>query len=161
METSEKGQQKRCIHCGQYFTPDRRAWKRQVTCLRKACRMKQKRESQRKWVAANPGCFTGRYENTRQWREEHPGYQQKWRAKRRKIRGAGSEMQGEIQDGISPAKPLRIIRLVIPEVLLRGEIQDEIRLVRQCGGCFVAAGMGMQDTRRDGSSPLLQVSSPP
>lgn len=157
METIEKGQQKRCIHCGRYFTPDRRAWKRQVTCLRKACLAKQKRESQRKWVEANPGCFTGRYENTRQWREEHPGYQRKWRAKRRKIRG----IQGEIQDEISPAKPLRIIRLVMPEVILRGEIQDEIRLVRQSGNCFFVAGMGMQDTRRDGLAQPLQISSPP
>lgn len=158
METSEKGQQKRCIHCGRFFTPDRRAWKRQVTCLRKACRTKQKRESQRKWVAANPGCFNGRYENTKQWREEHPGYQREWRAKKGKIRGA---MQGEIQDGISPAKPLRIIRLVIPEVVLRGEIQDEIRLVRQSGHCFFVAGRGMQDTRRDGLQEPLQISSPP
>ena len=31
----------------------------------------------------------------------------------------------------------------------RGEIQDEIRLVRQCGCGFFVAGLGMQDTRRD------------
>jgi hypothetical protein len=71
-----------------------------------------KSESQRKWVEANPDYFNGRYENTKQWRKEHPGYQRKWRSKRR-----------EIQDEIRPAKPVKIIRLAIPEVMLRGEIQ--------------------------------------
>jgi len=41
--------------------------------------------------------------------------------------------------------------LMIPERMLKNEIQDEIRLVRQCGcGFYVAGGEnGVRDTRFD------------
>jgi len=41
--------------------------------------------------------------------------------------------------------------LVIPERILKNEIQDEIRLVRQCGCGFYVAGekKALQDTRFD------------
>jgi len=47
----------------------------------------------------------------------------------------------EIQDEIPPSEPVRTMVLVIPERMLKNEIQDEIRLVRQCGcGSYVAGG---------------------
>jgi hypothetical protein len=134
----EKVEQKRCIYCGRFFKPDRRVVKRQKSCKDKGCRSKLKKESQRRWLEANPGYFRGRYPNTKQWRESNPGYQRAWRAKRRKI-----------QDEIPPKKPLITLRLVIPEKWLKGEIQDEIRLERQCGCGFFVTGRGMRDTRRD------------
>lgn len=148
MGTIKTNQQKKCTHCGRYFKPDKRAWKRQQTCQDKVCRAKQKKQSQKKWIDANPDYFKCRYENTRQWRSEHPDYQREWRAKRR-----------EIQDEMPPAKPIKIIRLAIPEKLLKDEIQDEIRLVKQCGCGFFVAGRGMQDTRRDGIPNAFQISS--
>lgn len=89
-------------------------------------------------MEANPGYFRQRYPNTKQWRQQNPDYQRLWRAKRR-----------EIQDEIPLEKPIRTIRLVVPEKLFRGEIQDEIRLVRQCGCGFFVTGGGTQDTRLD------------
>lgn len=100
--------------------------------------MRRKKESQKRWLKDNPGYFKGRYEYIKQWRREHSGYQRQWRAKRHKI-----------QDEISPSKPIMIIRLAIPAKLLKGEIQDEIRLVKQCGCGFFVTGGEMQDTRRD------------
>ena len=94
------------------------------------CRAKRKRESQKKWLEANPGYFKGRYSEVKAWREKHPDYQRLWRKKVR-----------EIQDKIPPAEPVRTMVLVIPEKMLKNEIQDEIRLVRQCRcGSYVAGG---------------------
>lgn len=137
MEDNEAGQ-KRCGYCGKYFRPDYRVGERQKACKDRLCQTRRKKEAQKRWLEANPGYFNGRYEYVKQWRKEHPDYQRRWRAKRR-----------EIQDETSPSKPILIIRLAIPAKLLKGEIQDEIRLVRQCGCGFFVAGGGMQDTRLD------------
>lgn len=137
MEDKE-ARQKRCVYCGRYFRPDYRVGERQKACKSRVCQVKRKKEAQKRWLESNPGYFEGRYPEIKEWRKAHPDYQRRWRAKRRKI-----------QDEISPSKPILIIRLAIPAKLLKGEIQDEIRLVRQCGCGFFVAGGGMQDTRRD------------
>jgi hypothetical protein len=128
MEATERGQ-KRCVYCGRYYRPDPRARKTQKSCRDTKCRAQRKRESQRKWTEANPGYFRGRYVNVKEWRKAHPDYQRLWRKKVR-----------EIQDKIPPAEPVRTMVLVIPEKMLRNEIQDEIRLVKQCGCGFYVAG---------------------
>lgn len=74
---------KRCLWCGRYFRPDRRAGDNQKCCGREDCRHKRKTKAQQRWVAANPGCFSGRYANTKAWRQEHPGYQRQWRRRGR------------------------------------------------------------------------------
>ena len=131
-------QRKRCVYCGRYFNPDRRAGARQKACKARACQARRKQDSQRRWLESNPGYFAGRYDCVKQWRKEHPDYQRRWRAKRR-----------EIQDEIPPSNAIRTIRLEIPAEWFKGEIQDEIRLKRQCGCGFFIAGGGMRDTRSD------------
>lgn len=98
----------------------------------------RKGESQKMWVEANPGYFRGRYAYVREWRGRNPDYQTKWRERRR-----------EIQDEIPHENPVKTVRLVIPEILLSGEIQDEIKLVRHCECGVFVAGEVVQDTRRD------------
>ncbi len=141
MEDKEAGQ-KRCGYCGKYFRPDYRVGERQKACKDRLCQARRKKEAQKRWLENNPGYFKGRYTEIKEWRKAHPDYQRRWRARRRAKRR-------EIQDEITPSKPVITIRLVIPAKLLKGEIQDEIRLVRQCGCGFFVAGWGMQDTRRD------------
>jgi len=127
MKATETGP-KKCAYCGRYYRPDPRARKIQRSCQDATCRAKRKRESQKKWLEANPGYFKGRYSEVKAWRKEHPDYQRLWRKRVR-----------EIQDKIPPSEPSRTMVLVIPEKMLKNEIQDEIRLVRQCGcGSYVA-----------------------
>ena len=128
MEPTERGQ-KRCLYCGRYYHPDPRARKAQKSCKEAKCRAKRKSESQRRWVEANPGYFRGRYVKVKEWRKQHPDYQRLWRKKVR-----------EIQDKIPPSEPVRTMVFVIPEKMLQNEIQDEIRLVRQCGCGFYVPG---------------------
>ena len=137
---AKKREQKRCVYCGRYYKPDPRARKTQKSCSNAECRAKRKRESHLKWLEANPGYFKGRYENIKEWRKKHPDYQRLWRKKAR-----------EIQDKIPPSEAVKTMVLVIPEKMLKNEIQDEIRLVRQCGcGVYIAGGKrGLRDTRLD------------
>jgi hypothetical protein len=129
MEATKNGP-KRCVYCGRYYRPDPRARRIQKSCQDATCRAKRKRESQRRWVEANPDCFKGRYSEIKAWREKHPDYQRLWRKRVR-----------EIQDKIPPSEPVRKMVLVIPEKMLQNEIQEEIRLVRQCGcGVYVTGG---------------------
>ena len=133
--------QKRCKYCGRYFRPDKRV-KGQKSCFRKPCKSKRKKESQEAWLKKNPDYFKGRYEQTKEFREKNPTYQSEWRAKRR-----------EIQDEIPSSGPIKTIRIVVPEKILKCEIQDEFRLVKQCGCGFFVTGPGVRDTRRDRLKP--------
>lgn len=142
METKTHLRQKRCTYCGCFFIPDPRVSDRQKSCKSKKCQSKRKRLAQKKWVKKNPDYFKGRYENTKQWRKNNPDYQRQWRAKNRKKRN-------EIQDEIPSKSSLKTISLVVPDSFFKGEIQDEIRLVRQCGCRFFVYGKGMQDTSSD------------
>jgi hypothetical protein len=129
--------QKRCVCCGRYYRPDVRAREIQKSCKDPNCRAKRKRESHHKWLEANPDYFKGRYVEIKEWRRKNPDYQRLWRKKTR-----------EIQDRIPPAEPVRTMVLVIPDKILKSEIQDEIRLVRQCGCGFYVAGVetALRDT---------------
>ncbi len=141
------GEQKRCICCGRYFKPDSRVGKRQKACKDKTCQTTRKMGNQKTWLESNQGYFQGRYAYVKQWRKDNPDYQRRWRAKRR-----------EIQDEIPLSNPIRTIRLVIPAKWFKGEIQDEIRLKRQCGCGFFVTGAGMQDTRSDCRSGQAEIS---
>jgi len=139
MAAHKVNQQKNCKYCGRFFTPDYRVKDRQVSCFREICQSKRKKENQKNWVAANPDCFAGRYENTKAWRGERPDYQKLWRAGKRI----------EIQDEIPSSKPVKSVRIVVPVKWLKDEIQDEIILARRCQCGFYVTSRGVQDTRRD------------
>jgi len=139
MKTKTHKNQKRCICCGRFFIPDCRVGGRQKSCKLKKCQKKRKKLSQKSWVEKNQDYFKGRYGNTKQWRKNNPDYQKLWRAKNRKIRS-------EIQDEIPIKSSLKTIHLVMPDDFFKDKIQDEIRLVRQCGRRFFVAGKKMQDT---------------
>jgi len=88
-----------------------------------------RRVGERQKCCQNPECRQKRKGENRQ----------RWRAGRR----------AKIQDQMPPQEPLLTLRLVVPVKWFKGEIQDEIRFVRQCGCGFFVSGDRVQDTRPD------------
>jgi hypothetical protein len=113
MESGMVARQKQCEFCGRFFTVDNRVGDRQRSCVRPECKKKRKQISQAEWFKKNAGYFKGRYENTRQWLEAHPGYQ---RQRRKKIR--------DIQDESATISPMKSVRLLIPAKWFKSDIQD-------------------------------------
>lgn len=138
MDTTKRYPGKRCGCCGRFFKPSPFVGDRQTYCNREKCQKERKRKSQQEWVAKNPGYFRGRYGAVRDWRAAHPDYQRQWREKRR----------AEIQDLARPEIPVKSVRLVVPENLWPGEIQDLALSVRRCGCGSWVAGVPSRDTRR-------------
>lgn len=141
---------KRCEYCGRFFRPHRFVGDRQRACTRPKCRTKRKASSQRTWVEKNADYFHGRYPEVKSWREGHADYQRLWRRKRREIQDLGV--------GKTPTKSLR---LVIPEDLWNREIQDVALLVSRCSCGSWVAGMPRRDTRQDGGTSPVAVTSRP
>jgi hypothetical protein len=69
---------RKCLNCGDFFTPDPRSKGRQAFCAQVACRKASKRVSQQKWLGKpdNHDYFRGpeNVQRVRDWRASHPGY---------------------------------------------------------------------------------------
>jgi hypothetical protein len=74
--------QRKCLHCREFFLPDRRNLYHQRYCSKPACRRQSKTKSQRRWLqkAENKNHFRGpeNSQRVKEWRKHHPGY---WRKK--------------------------------------------------------------------------------
>lgn len=119
---------KKCLYCGRYFVPDRRAGSRQKACQRQKCKEARKQEAQKNWFGKNPDYYKGDY-----WRVKE------WRLKKKRFSAAQPVKRDMIQDEISPSRPYQQLVLLIPESKT-GMIQDEIRLKRVDGYTFAAYG---------------------
>lgn len=128
--SGNQSHQKHCQFCGRFFKPDPRVGDRQISCKNEACRRRRKQRSQRAWVAQNPEYFRGRYEDTKAWRLNNPGYQ-KARRRRRRFK---------IQDEIPINSSIVTIHLAITDQHLKVEIQDEIRRQKALGRGFLVGG---------------------
>jgi hypothetical protein len=126
-----------CEICNESFTPDPRVGDRQHVCSKLSCQQERKRRSQAAWLNRNPGYFKGRYPNTKEWLEAHPGYLRTYRQQRR------ITVRRDIQDELTclksiPSSELSDIqdeltsyfRKHLPngDTSLDADIQDELRL---------------------------------
>lgn len=131
---------KKCPFCRRMFLPDPRVGERQKACSRKECRRRRKALSQKEWTARNPDYFRGRYENTRVWLDQNPGYLQGFRAanpeyaeknrvrsreRKRELARDGFDIQDEIKSQLVEMSELRTPKL-------RFDIQDKI-ITQQAG----------------------------
>ena len=119
---------KRCMHCGRYFTPDKRVGQRQKVCQREQCKLARKKQAQQQWQQNNPTYFDNLYLD----------YVKPWRQRRKEIRVSSLPRQ-VIKDEIPPSKPLQELVLLIPGDTV-GMIKDEIRLRRLDSHTFAAYG---------------------
>jgi hypothetical protein len=87
--------ERRCHYCGRLFVPDPRVGNRQKACS-VACQRLRRRENNRAFTEKNPGYWSQRYEEVKQWRQRHPDYQRRWRQKRKaQPKATPSEIQAE------------------------------------------------------------------
>lgn len=119
---------KQCMHCGRYFTPDRRVGPRQKVCQNEQCKRARKRQSQQQWRQNNPEYFDTHYHD----------YVKPWRQHRKAFR-SNQSTRLVIKDKIGQAKPYQQLVLLIPGEL-KGEIKDEITLRRVDSHTFAAYG---------------------
>lgn len=74
--------QRKCLHCREFFLPDRRNLHHQRYCSKPACRRQSKSESQRRWLQKpenkNHFCGAENSQRVKEWRKRHPSY---WRKK--------------------------------------------------------------------------------
>lgn len=119
---------KRCMHCGRYFTPDKRIGQRQKVCQREQCKLARKKQAQQQWRRNNPEYFNNLYLD----------YVKPWRQRRRELKATLLRKQ-VIKDEIPPSKPLQKLILWIPGDS-KGGIKDEIVLRRLDRQTFAAYG---------------------
>jgi len=123
-------QTKCCEICKKAFKPDPRVGDRQRVCRTLPCQQERKRRSQASWLSQNPGAFKGRYYNTKDWLEAHPGYLRTWRLKHR----AAADCP-DIQDELTCLKSIPVSELT--------DIQDKLtscfsKNLSSCSGLFDA-----------------------
>jgi len=73
--------QRKCLNCGDFFTPDHRNRDRQHYCSKPECRHASKAAAQATWLAkpANRDYFSdpSHVSRVQAWRAAHPGYSRK------------------------------------------------------------------------------------
>jgi hypothetical protein len=75
---------RKCLHCGEFYRPDRRNLRHQRYCAKPDCRKQSKAASQRRWLQRpeNQTYFRcpENCQRVKEWRERHPGYGRKKKA---------------------------------------------------------------------------------
>lgn len=74
----ERENRRKCIHCGQGFTPDARNVRHQRYCGAAPCKAASNKASQSKWLAKSENkdyhCGPEALARVRAWRAAHPSY---------------------------------------------------------------------------------------
>ena len=85
----KRNRRRKCLHCGELFTPDVRNRHHQRYCSASACRRASKAASQRRWLAkpANRDYFRdpAHVRRVQAWRQAHPGYRHRCAAHQRSL----------------------------------------------------------------------------
>jgi hypothetical protein len=75
---------RKCLHCGEFYQPDRRNLRHQRYCAKPDCRKHSKAASQRRWLQRpeNQTYFRSpeNCQRVKDWRQRHPGYGRKKKA---------------------------------------------------------------------------------
>jgi hypothetical protein len=79
-EKKRRYRQRRCKHCGRWYTPSPRVAARQRFCSRLECQRARRRITARKWRKENPLKHESDLARIQVWRQNHPRY---WRRHRR------------------------------------------------------------------------------
>jgi len=112
---SRQPSRRKCLCCRKFFRPDYRNIHHQHYCSVLACRQASKVASQRRWRRTNLGrdYFRGPNEVRRvqEWRQEHPGYWKKRKARSQKTQAADAQCTNPEQTSRNvPSSDLRTLQ---------------------------------------------------
>jgi len=116
-----KAGQRKCMSCGEFFTPDHRKGERQRYCCAAQCRRASKAASQAAWLSKpdNAGYFSSPVHVARMqaWRAAHPGY---GRGKARQSPALQDVLMTQVPDPIEESTD----RVEAPEAPATTALQD-------------------------------------
>ena len=111
---------KRCRYCGKEFTPDPRVGHRQKACSA-PCQKLRKKENLKDFIRRYPSYWRDRYPEVKQWRQQHPDYQRRWRQAKKKRRSPGEIQVERLTKAIEfTEKTSFFLREIQTEILLKG-----------------------------------------
>jgi len=115
--------ERKCHYCGRGFIPDSRVGNRQKACS-VACQRLRKRENIKDFIRRYPNYWRDRYPEVKQWRQQHPHYQRRWRQARRKRRSPGEIQVERLTKAIEfTEKTSFFLREIQTEILLKGPVR--------------------------------------
>ena len=111
---------KRCRYCGKEFTPDPRVGHRQKACST-PCQKLRKKENLKDFIRRSPSYWRDRYPEVKQWRQQHPDYQRRWRQEKKRGRSPGEIQVERLTKAIEfTEKTSFFLREIQTEILLKG-----------------------------------------
>jgi hypothetical protein len=169
---------RKCKHCQTFFDPDPRSATRQRHCAKPACRQASKAASQRRWLQkpGNRDYFTGptQVERVRQWRQAHPGY---WRRQRARAPHALQDdltpeetQKQQLDDRLTPPalqdvfflQPAVVVGLIahLTGLTLQEDIATTARRLQQLGRDILCGSPHHQGGIQDGQTPHFVGQTP-
>lgn len=94
---------KRCVICHKIFHPDKRTVHRQKVCDDLKCKVKYKQITNKQWrnQQENADYFKGRYGYLISWLQQHPGYLNNYRHRKKRNQ---NQKTSDIQDELTQYK---------------------------------------------------------
>jgi len=138
--------QRRCLWCGELFTPDPRTKGRQRYCSGHECQTKRQRLNESAWRVDNPGCLDYQRGQSRLWHTSHPDYSRKRRLKYPRL------LAKNRNDTRVRMRNIRFKRLFDKSKVILTELVD-----KQADKCYLTHGYRWLMVRLTKASPLSRL----
>jgi hypothetical protein len=138
-----------CRHCKAPFIPNRHNHTRQHFCSKAACRKARKIKSHQLWLAKNPNAYKGsaNVQRVRDWREDHPDYAKRSRAKR--MRACKPQpLRDLLQDSVTRKALITGLIADLYGCALQDSVEKKIRALIMKGMKIQLAMAGPEEKRR-------------
>ena len=167
----KRSAKRKCLHCAEFYLPDRRNLHQQRYCSKAACRKQSKAESQRRWLEKpeNENHFRGPENSQRvtEWRIRNPGYWRKRKlAAKRPLQDLCSSQVAYNEEVVEKASRRALQDLLLTEAAvivglistmtgdaLQDDIATTVRALRRRGQDILSRNAALQPQKGAKSRP--------